>query len=72
VKTTPVDAFWKATLQNHGNEQNGSPITLQHKKFDKINCYLDLFHRKGVFIRQGLDNQTALQFEPLERATLLQ
>ncbi len=47
-------------------------ITLQHKKLGNINCYLDLFHHKGVFVRQGLINQIASQSEPLERATLLQ
>jgi hypothetical protein len=32
--------------------------TIQHKKLGKINCYLDLFHHKGVFIRlHGLPSQ---------------
>jgi hypothetical protein len=45
---------------------------LQFKKVGKLNYYLNIFHRIGVFINGELHYQTALQSEMLERDTLIQ
>ena len=35
---------------------------LQLKKLGKVNCYLDFFHRNGVFIRRGrIPNSAAVR-----------